>query len=387
MEQEHLPSHSRESDKKVLGANQVLEISKGEIKETWEAKVREQIPASLPETSIVMLNSLDIFLDELINILNKDLPVTSVEQGMAKIHGQNRAAIVGYFLPQLLREFSILRQVITEKLQEYDVLTFEVRALIDKAIDSAISLAATEFVSVQQKNMKAALLRAEVSNRDLEQFAGIAAHDLKSPLATISGFLDLLEGQLSKTPAPSGVEYVKLMQKASARMLSLIDRLLEYARLTKTPRSFQPVDLNEVVRNTLQNLSAVIKETKSTVTCDKLPKVMGDIDLLSQVFQNLFANSIKFAGDKAAIIHVSVDPNNLPNAWLFTVTDNGIGFDPKDRESIFTLYKSLYTENKYQGTGIGLATCRKVIELHGGQIWAESEFGKGSRFFFTLPKS
>lgn len=389
MEKEHHPSYSIRSGKQSkLQAWQLLRESKTDIKAEWEKRVRKQTPGIKGTTSLVLQNSLDIFLDELTGVLRQDsYSPTSIEAGMAKIHGQHRAAIVGYILPQLLTEFSILRQIITEKLHKHDMLTFETRTLIDKSIDSAISLAATEFVSVQQKKIKVALVRAEISNRDLEQFAGIAAHDLKSPLATISGYLDLLEGELNKIPTAPGIEYVKIMQKASGRMLSLIDRLLEYAQLTETPRPFQSVNLNEVVKNTLENLSETIKNTGTKITYEELPTVMGDMNLLSQVFQNLFANSIKFGGLKSPLIQVNVDANKIPGFYLFRVTDNGIGLDSKDVENIFALYKSLHTENKYQGAGIGLATCRKVIELHGGRIWAESELGKGSKFFFTLSKS
>lgn len=393
MGQEYHPINSRPSNYKTdkkseFEPYQILKSSKSKIKKSWEKKVREQIPAAQGESPIVMLNSLEIFLDELTGVLKLgSIMPGSIENGMSKIHGQDRAAIVGYFLPQLLTEFSILRQVITEKLYEHEVLTFEVRSLIDKAIDFAISLAATEFVSAQQKNLKAAFMKAEMSNRDLEQFAGIAAHDLKSPLATISGYLDLLEEELSRIPqADAEVEYITVMKNASARMLSLIDRLLDYSRLTKTPRPFQSVNLNEVIKNSLQNLSSAIKETNTKIVYDDLPTVLGDSDMLTQVFQNLFANSIKFSGPESPNIHVSVDSNKFPGVWLFAVKDNGIGFDPKDKENIFTLYKSLHTENKYQGAGIGLATCRKVIEFHGGRIWAESDFRKGSQFFFTLPK-
>lgn len=371
-----------------LEPSEILVEFRDELKKTWERLVREQIPASQGETSIVLLNSLDVFLDEMTLALKQNLahPEEVAHKGMSQLHGQERAAILGYFLPQLLKEFSILRQVITEKFHQCGRLTYDVKSFVDKAIDTALSLSATEFATAHQQQLKAALMKAELSNRDLEQFALIAAHDLKAPLATISGYLNLLEEELGKSPGSPGVEYAKIIEKAATRMRSLIDRLLDYARLTKVERPFQEIDLNEVVSMTLQNLSSLILQTKSKIIIDKLPSVMGDVDLLTQVFQNLLSNAMKFHGQESPEIHVSVESNKFQDLWSISVSDNGIGFDPKKKEEIFTLYRTLHSESKYQGAGIGLATCRKVIELHGGHIWAESVPGKGSRFSFTLPK-
>lgn len=368
--------------------SQILVEFRDELKKTWEKLVREQIPASQGETSIVLLNSLDIFLDEMTLALGQNLahPEQVALKGMSKLHGQERAAISGYFLPQLLEEFSILRQVINEMFHRYGRLTYDVKSFVDKTIDTALSLSATEFAIAHQQQIKAALMKAEINNRDLEQFALIAAHDLKAPLATISGYLNLLVEESGISPASQGGEYAKIIEKTAARMRSLIDRLLEYARFTKIERPFQLTDLNDVVNRTLQNLSALIVQTKSKITYDKLPIVMGDVDLLTQVFQNLLSNAIKFHGQEAPVIHISVESNKVQGSWSIKVSDNGIGFDPKKKEEIFTLYRTLHSEGKYQGAGIGLATCRKVIELHGGHIWAESAPGKGSCFFFTLPK-
>jgi signal transduction histidine kinase len=374
-------------ESECLRASEELKYNKRAIKELWEMRVREQILAAEGKSSAVMIDSLDIFLEELVLALaqtNTSPTVFSV-QGMAKVHGGQRATFSGYLLPQLLKEFSILREVIVEMMNSKGVLTYDVRAIIDRSTDSAISLAATEFAKVQDAMTKTALSKAEMSNLDLEHFAAVAAHDLKSPLATISGYLNLLDEEFGHKLGKDGLGYVHFMNKASGRMLNLIDRLLDYARLTKVDKPFQPTNVNDVIEGCLHNLVDAIEKKNARVTYSSMPTVMGDIDLLTQLFQNLIANGIKFHSDTPSKIHIDVEEKD--DMWLFSVRDNGIGFDPKDREHIFALYKKLHGESDYQGTGIGLATCRKVVELHGGRIWAESKPNIGSTFYFTLPRS
>lgn len=374
--------NSMEAPNKSASAR--LMRDKGKIKALWEKRVRDKIQSAERQTSIALLNSVEIFLDELATALDRsalDSPYDAGKNGMSKMHGKQRAHFAGYFVPQLLEEFSILREVILEDLHNSELLTYQAALIINSAIDSAISLAATEFTTVQQKTIKAALEKAETSNKDLEHFAAVAAHDLKSPLATISGYLDLLK---DNTREEKPLEHISVMQKASARMRNLIDRLLDYARLAKADRPFHPVDLDGVMTSVLQNLHDTIQKTQAKITFERLPVVHGDVDLLTQVFQNLIANSIKFHGGRLPKIHIDVTVQN--DAFLFSLKDNGIGFDPKDREDIFALYKKLRGDAEYQGAGIGLAICKKVVELHRGRIWADSEPGAGSTFYFTLPK-
>lgn len=364
-----------------------LKKNQNRIKEIWEKRVREQNPGTEGQTSLVLVNSLGIFLDELAVMLAQASPSLKAlsERGMSKIHGGQRATLFQYSLPQLLLEFSILRDVLNEDFDRHGVLTYDVRATTDKAIDLVISEAATEFVSVQNAAIKAALNKSEMSNRDLDHFAAVAAHDLKSPLATISGYLSLLNDEFGERLGEEGLGYIHLMYRASERMRSLIDRLLGYARLTKVDKHFQSIDATNVVKAATQNLADAVAQANAKVIYDRLPIVTGDVDLLTQLFQNLIANGIKFHGD--APPEIDIDARDKDGMFLFSVRDNGIGFDPKYKEDIFALYKKLHSETEYQGTGVGLATCRKVVELHGGTIWADSKPGAGSTFYFTLPKS
>lgn len=376
-----------ESCKNYHLAAEQLRKNKSKIKQIWESRVRKQIQAAESQTSIALINSLGIFLDELVIILDQNNPSTknvSSEHGMSKVHGGQRANFGKYFLPQLLKEFSILRKVLIEELHKTDVLTFEVRNQIDNVLDSAISLAATEFAATQQATTTRALKKAEMSNQDLEHFAAVAAHDLKSPLATISGYLSLLVDESKDILNKDSIEYIDVMVRASERMRSLIDRLLEFARLTKADRPLGSVNIKNVVEVALENLTDSIQRTNAKITYGQLPVVIGDVDLLTQLFQNLIANAIKFLGSEPPEIRIEAKDND--GMWIVSIKDNGIGFNPKDKEDIFTLYKKLHGDNDYQGAGIGLATCRKVVDLHGGKIWADSKPGLGSTFYFTLPK-
>lgn len=374
------------SESDCLRASEELKFNKDIIKEIWEKRVREQVLAAQGKTSLMMIDSLGVFLEELTIILaqKNSSPQILSKKGMTQTHGGKRAAFSGYFLPQLLKEFSVLREVIIELLHDRNVLTYEVRRLIDRSIDSVISLAATEFAKVQDASTKMALIKSEISNRDLEHFAAVAAHDLKSPLATISGYLSILDEEFKSTLGEGSLSYIEFMNKALERMLNLIDRLLDFARLTTADRPLKPTNISDVIAASLQNLTSAIEKTNTQVIYKEMPTVMGDIDMLAQLFQNLLANGIKFHGETPPKFHIDVEDGD--EMWLFSIRDNGIGFDPKDREDIFALYKKLHGESKYQGAGIGLATCRKVVEFHGGRIWAESKPGAGSTFYFTLPK-
>lgn len=384
-QEKHHAEHGEASLYKT--AAQQLKKDKSKIKAAWENKVRDKVPAAGDQTSPALLNSMETFLDELTESLNQSTLTSTFhlgEQGMSRLHGEQRAQFTGYFLPQLFQEFSILRSVITEDLHDTDLLSYGVVTIINEAVDAAISLAATEFAAVHQTHLKRALEKAEASNLDLEHFAAIAAHDLKSPLATISSYLELLADETKEIIGEEPLKYIQIMQKSSERMRQLIDRLLEYARLTKSEEPFQPVELNEVMSHVLQNLHESITKTQAKILFPPLPTVNGDAHLLTQLFQNLIANSIKFHG--ASPPHVQIEFKLQDHFLLFSLKDTGVGFNPQDKENIFTLYKKLQESSNTPGAGIGLATCRKVIELHGGQIWAESQPGEGSTFYFTLPQ-
>jgi PAS domain S-box-containing protein len=222
------------------------------------------------------------------------------------------------------------------------------------------------------------------SNADLEQVAYIASHDLQEPLRMIAGFLTLLEGRYRDKIDKDATEFIGFAVDGARRMQVLISDLLTYSRVGTQAKPFQPTDCTRVVEIALRNLSMAIKESGATVAHDALPTVMGDATQLTQLFQNLVANALKFRGAQPPEVRVQVQPED--GFWRFSIRDNGIGIAPEHFEKIFVLFKRLHTQREYSGTGLGLAICKKIVESHGGQIWVESQPGSGTCFYFTIPQ-
>jgi len=222
------------------------------------------------------------------------------------------------------------------------------------------------------------------SNADLEQFAYIVSHDLREPLHVAAGFLNLLSRRYKKNLDAKGQEFIDCALDSLQRLEQQIQDLLDYSRVTTRGKEFTEVDLNQVVAQVLRDMSLLIQEKKAQISCDPLPLVMGDAAQLTRVYQNLIGNALKFCGDKPPRVHLGAKED--AGEWLFFVQDQGIGIDPRHYDRIFRMFERLHPRSQYPGTGIGLAICRKIVERHGGRIWVESEPGKGSTFWFSLPK-
>ncbi len=224
----------------------------------------------------------------------------------------------------------------------------------------------------------------ERSNKELEQFAYVASHDLQEPLRMVASYTQLLaqryEGQLDE----KAKKYIDYAVDGAVRMQRLINDLLAYSRIGTRGKALEPTDTHAVLGETLRDLAAAIEESRAMVTNDDLPIVRADASQLALVFQNLIGNAIKFRSQENPRVHVAVA--DQAGEWVFSVRDNGIGIDPKYADRIFVIFQRLHTREEYPGTGIGLAVCKRVIERHGGRIWFESEPGKGSTFFFSIPK-
>jgi PAS domain S-box-containing protein len=220
------------------------------------------------------------------------------------------------------------------------------------------------------------------SNADLEQFAYVTSHDLKEPLRNIASFVGLLERRYKDGLDEKASEYIHYIVYGVKRMKQLIDDLLEYS-ITAKGIDFRPADSSSVLTKAISSLRTTIEESRAVITYDKLPTVTIDAAQLQSLFLNLIGNAIKYRSKEAPQIHISAKKKE--DVWIFSVRDNGIGIDPKFRDRIFIVFQRLHTMHEYAGTGIGLAICKRIVERHGGKIWVESETGKGSTFFFTIP--
>ena len=221
------------------------------------------------------------------------------------------------------------------------------------------------------------------SNQDLERFAYVVSHDLQEPLRQIVGFADLIGRRYGQALDVEGRDFVGFMIEGGKRMQDLIRGLLAFSRVGRAKTARKPTRMNEVVDSALFNLQLTVQQSGATVTQEPMPELTVDRVQFVQVFQNLIGNSLKFHGADTPVIHIG--GRQQEGEWLFFVRDNGIGFEAKDAEKLFLPFQRLHLRRDYEGTGIGLAICKRIVDLHGGRIWAESQPGQGATFYFTLP--
>lgn len=221
----------------------------------------------------------------------------------------------------------------------------------------------------------------ERSNKELEQFAYIASHDLQEPLRMVNSYLQLLEKRYKDKLDKDANDFINYAVDGSNRMRTLIFALLDYSRVNRV-KPFEDIHVNELISEVLKDLANQIKENNASITIETLPDIFGDRVLISQLFQNLISNAVKFKGERNPEILITGKKNN--NEYLFSVKDNGIGIQKEYASKLFTIFQRLNTKEQFPGTGIGLAICKKIVERHGGQIWFESEFGQGTTFYFTI---
>ncbi|MCJ7799581.1 MAG: PAS domain-containing protein, partial [Polaromonas sp.] len=220
-------------------------------------------------------------------------------------------------------------------------------------------------------------------NLDLQQFAFVASHDLRSPLRSVMGYLTLLKTRYASSLDAKGQGFIARATAALEQMNELTEDLLAYARLDSSALAFDRVDCNEMLADTLSILDASITETRAQVTIEALPAIMGERIQLIQLFQNLLGNALKYCQGRAPVIRVSA--RRGAGEWVFEVADDGIGIEPQHLAHIFEVFKRLHTAQEYPGNGIGLAICERVVARHGGRLWVDSELGRGSTFFFSIP--
>jgi PAS domain S-box-containing protein len=223
----------------------------------------------------------------------------------------------------------------------------------------------------------------EESNLELRQFAFVASHDLQTPLRSISGFAQCLTEDYRGKLDIKADEYLGRIVKSVSRMQTLVDDLLSYSRVESRSQPFSDVSLEEVCQDALTVLEGSIRDVGCRISMGKLPNVRGDRTQLMQLMQNLIGNAVKYHAEKDPEVHI--DARREADRWLISVRDNGIGIPANQLERVFEIFTRLHNQQSYPGTGIGLAVCRRIVLRQGGKIWVESEPGKGSTFFFTLP--
>ena len=235
-----------------------------------------------------------------------------------------------------------------------------------------------------EEALKTILAELERSNKDLEQFAYVASHDLQEPLRTVSGFVQLIQERYQDRLDEKANKFLAFIVEATERMQEMIKDMLAFSRIGTSKEAFGPVESQQALDRAISQLGRKIEENGAKVTHSALPVVTGDIMQLTQLLQNLIDNAIKFRGEPVPEIHIEAALRG--HEWFFSVRDNGVGFDPQCAGKLFIIFQRLHDRKDFAGSGIGLAVCKKIVERHGGRIWAESAPGKGATFHFTLPE-
>jgi PAS domain S-box-containing protein len=235
-----------------------------------------------------------------------------------------------------------------------------------------------------EEKLKQLAEKLSISNKELEQFAYVASHDLQEPLRMVASYIQLLQRRYKGSLDIDADEFINYAVDGVVRMKALINDLLIYSRVNTQEYPLEPVDCNKIIEQVRHNLSAAINENNAEVISEKLPTVYGNQLQLTQLFQNLISNAIKFKRDDVPPV-VHINAKKTSDEWILTVQDNGIGIEAEYADKIFIIFQRLHNYNEYPGTGIGLAICKKIVEKLGGHIWLESEVGKGSTFNFTIP--
>jgi PAS domain S-box-containing protein len=340
-------------------------------------------------------------------ILSKDLDgfIQSWNRGAERIFGYTADEVVGKHIsmlaaPECIDEIPVILARLRrgERVDHYQTRrrTKDGRFLTVSLTISPIRNASGEITGIskiardvteQVRNEEALRTANEAlarSNADLEQFAYSASHDLQEPLRTVGAYTGMLRRKFAGRLGPEGDEYIQCALNGVQRMHQLLKDLLDFTRAsTVAGNADVETDASAVLKDVLENLEKARADSGATVTFTQLPSVRMHPVQLQQVLQNLIANAIRYRGEAPPRIHVAADQRG--KEWLFSVSDNGIGIDSKYKEHIFGIFKRLHSSADYPGTGMGLAICQRLVQRAGGRIWVESEPGRGSTFFFTIP--
>jgi signal transduction histidine kinase len=307
-----------------------------------------------------------------------DLKVSPEQLRQRVNYYQERAVLVSVHAQELQDSVAQLERAQAELRQAHDELENRVQERTRALNQSNQKL--REEVAERRRTEEALAL----SNAELKQFAYIASHDLQEPLRTVASCMQVIESQYKGKLGEEADQVLGFAVDAAKRMRLLINDLLAYARVGGPVQTLDQIDIQQVVEAATENLHQAVEESHAQIIVGPLPTVMGDSTQLTQVFQNLIDNAIKFRGERTPEVRIGAEP--AEGEWVFSIADNGIGIEPKYQDRIFRVFQRLNARSSYPGTGIGLALCKKVVERHGGRIWFESRVGEGSTFRFTIPQ-
>jgi PAS domain S-box-containing protein len=376
---------------------------RGIVFDISELKKTEQALRKSEERFRTLLKS----LHEGIWVLDKDDLTTFVNPRMAEMLSYTEEEMLGKSVYSFTHiddewqnktaDYMVRRkQGISEQI-EYELLRkdgevvyalLETSPILDENDNYTGSIAGVQDITerkLAEERLKQAMGELDRSNKELEQFAYVTSHDLREPLRMMTSFSQSLEKRYKGKLDQTADEYINFIVDGAARMQKLIDDILFFSRVTTRALPFESVGMEKILQDTLENLRASIEKTKAKITHEKLPVVQADPSQMIQVMQNLIGNAIKFhKNDELPAVHISAALEG--REWIFSVKDNGIGIDPELFDRVFNLFQRLHPQNKYPGTGVGLAVAKKIVQRHGGRIWVESQPDQGSTFYFSIPR-
>jgi|GEM_PF-2211698 len=368
--------------------NQLLKLERTKLEEIIE-NVPEGIVVCDPDGTTTLMNSQGLKLhgfetyEEMFTQLKNYESVFELCSLEGKRIPANEWPIYRSLRGELVRNFEVILRNNVKKQER--IISYS-SALVKEADQVAQIIFVMNDITEQkqtEQKLLATLRQLEISNKELEQFAFVASHDLQSPVRQISNFSQLLENKYKNIMGEDADNYLNFINTASKRMTQLIQGLLEFSGITQKPRQFSSVNCGEAVSAAMSNLDLVINETGAVIQFSDLPQVTGDPVLLIQLFQNLIQNGIKFCNHKTP--HIKIWYELHGSEVVIAVSDNGLGIDKDHYDKVFIIFQRLHNDQSYSGTGIGLAICKRIVEYHGGRIWLDSEPGKGTTFYFTLP--
>ena len=364
-----------------MKAYELLKNTKEQILIQWESLSIAKLPKAHNISRIAIRDHIPCVFSALCAALESG--VLKIPEEHSRTHGRQRSWSTEYSLTEVMAEYSFLKNIIFDELTRAESMSWYEFRMISDFFDSTSAIAAAEFVKIREHEINSVTNTLAAMNLELETYAAIAAHDLRSPISTILGFADII---FERTNTEDEVSFyaIGVIKKTAHRMLELIDQLLSYAKVGKEHLIRSTFSLNAVAHEAKENLAAQIQEIDAQINIEDLPNYEGDAILFRQLFQNLISNSLKFHSPHR-LCQVSIKSTSNKNEIQLQIKDNGIGFDPKLNEMIFQPFNRGNNRSDIQGSGLGLATAKKIVDLHGGKISAVGQSGKGTEVFIILP--